>query len=234
MLLFRSDDEKEGLAALLRRLAPSAYRPYDNRRAVEPPAGVEPHAERRGRPAVGAVRRALREVFSRPLGLHDRRKPEVKGLYGPHPNSPPGSTTGCKRRMDLFFWQGAYRLLVDETRIDGATDSYLRRALAVTQPLHGVEEAEKEKHKRYPDSPAPMEFKPVAVGTQIELGASAREVIGMLAKRAAARTSTGLTPTSAAVARETRIIMGSWVLGLCAPKRRRSRRARAGRSSRCR
>ena len=67
--------------------------------------------------------------------------------------------------MDLFIWQGAYRLLVDGTRIDGATESYLRRALAVTQPLHGVEEADKEKHKRYPDSPAPMEFKPVAVGT---------------------------------------------------------------------
>ena len=83
-----------------------------------------------------------------------------------------------------------------------------------TQPLHGVEEAEKEKHKRYPDSPAPMEIKPVAVGTQIELGASAREVIGMLAKRAAARTSAGLTPTSAAVARETRIILGELGIGV--------------------
>ena len=140
--------------------------------------------------------------------------PKVKGLCGPHPNSPPGSTAGCERRMDLFIWQGAYRLLVDGTRIDGATDSYLRRALAVSQPLHGVEEAEKEKHKRYPDSPAPMEFKPVAVGTQIELGASAREVIGMLAKRAAARTSAGLTPTSAAVARETRVIMGELGVGV--------------------
>ena len=129
-------------------------------------------------------------------------------------NSPPGSTAGCERRMDLFILQGAYRLLVDGTRIDGATDSYLRRALAVSQPLHGVEEAEKEKHKRYPDRPAPMEFKPVTVGTQIELGASAREVIGMLAKRAAARTCAGLTPTSAAVARETRITMGELGIGV--------------------
>ena len=48
----------------------------------------------------------------------------------------------------------------------------------------------------------------------IELGASAREVIGMLAKRAAARTSAGLTPTSAAVARETRIIMGELGIGV--------------------
>ena len=74
--------------------------------------------------------------------------PEVKGLYGPHPTSPPGSTAGCERRVDLFIWQGAYRLLVDGTRIDGATDSYLRRALAVSQPLHGVEEAEKENKSR--------------------------------------------------------------------------------------
>ena len=116
--------------------------------------------------------------------------------------------------MDLFIWQGAYRLLVDGTRIDGATESYLRRALAVTQPLHGVEEADKEKHKRYPDSPAPMEFKPVAVGTQIELGASARVVIGMLAKRAAERTCAGLTPTSAAVAQEMRIIRGELGIGV--------------------
>ena len=115
--------------------------------------------------------------------------------------------------MDLFIWQGAY-LLVDGTRIDGATDSYLRRALAVSQPLHGVEEAENEKHTRYPDSPAPMEFKPVAVGTQIKLGASVREVIGMLAKRAAEHTCAGLTPTSAAVARETRIIMGELGIGV--------------------
>ena len=28
---------------------------------------------------------------------------EVKGLYGPHPTSPPGSTAGCERRMDLFI-----------------------------------------------------------------------------------------------------------------------------------
>ena len=90
--------------------------------------------------------------------------PEVKELYGPPLNSPPGSTAGCERRMDLFIWQGAYRLLVDRTRIDGATDSYMRRALAVSQPLHGVEEAEKEKRKRYPDCPGTMEFKPVAVG----------------------------------------------------------------------
>ena len=59
-----------------------------------------------------------------------------------------------------------------------------------------------------------MEFKPVAVGTQIELGASAREVIGKLAKRAAARTCAGFTPTSAAVARETRIIMGELGIGI--------------------
>ena len=74
--------------------------------------------------------------------------------------------------------------------------------------------AEKEKHKRYPDSPAPMEFMPVAVGTQIELRASAREVIGMLAKRAAERTCAGLTPTSAAVAREMRIMMGELGIGV--------------------
>ena len=60
--------------------------------------------------------------------------PEVKELYGPHPTSPPGSTAGCERHMDLFIWQGAYRLLVYATRIDGATDSYLRHALAVSQP----------------------------------------------------------------------------------------------------
>ena len=144
--------------------------------------------------------------------------PEVKGLYGPHPTSPPGSTAGCERRMDLFIWQGAYRLLVDGTRIDGAADAYLRRGLAVFQPLHGVEKAEKEKRKRYPDSPASMEFKPVAVGTQIELGASAREVIGMLAKRAAERTCACLTPTSAAVARETRIIMGELGIGVMRPQ----------------
>ena len=62
-----------------------------------------------------------------------------------------------------------------------------------------------------------MEFKPVAVGTQIELGASAREVIGILAKRAAERTCAGLTPTNAAVARETRIIMGELVFGYARP-----------------
>ena len=56
--------------------------------------------------------------------------------------------------MDLFIWQGVYRLRVDGTRIDGATDTYLRRALAVPQPLHGVEEAERENHKRYPTASA--------------------------------------------------------------------------------
>ena len=87
-------------------------------------------------------------------------------------------------------------MLVDGTRIDGATNTFLRRTLPVSQPLHGVEEAEKDKHKRYPDSPNAMEFKPVVVGTQIEIGASAREVIGFFAKRAAERTCAGLTPTS--------------------------------------
>ena len=116
--------------------------------------------------------------------------------------------------MDLFIWQGAYRLIVDGTRIDGVTDTYLRHAPAVSQPLHGVEEFEKEVHKRYLDSPNAMEFKPVAVGTQIKFGASAREVIGILAKRAAERTCAGLTPTSAAVAREMRIIMGELGIGV--------------------
>ena len=45
-------------------------------------------------------------------------------------------------------------------------------------------------------------------------GASAREVISMFAKRAAERTCAGLTPTSAAVARETRIIMGELGIGV--------------------
>ena len=91
--------------------------------------------------------------------------PRGEGPLRPSPHLATRLHRGLRTTHGLVIWQGAYRLLVDGTRIDGATDTYLRRALAVSQPLHGVEEAEKETHKRYSDSPNTMEFKPVAVGT---------------------------------------------------------------------
>ena len=47
--------------------------------------------------------------------------------------------------MDLVAWQMAYRLMVDVTRIDGATNAYVQRTEALAQLLHGVLQAEKKK-----------------------------------------------------------------------------------------
>ena len=104
-------------------------------------------------------------------------------LFGTRPGLPPGDTTGSDHRTDLVAWLMAYRLMVDVTRIDGATKAYVQRTEALAQPLHGVLQAEKEKHDTYPAAECPpgFVFKPFAMGTQTELGPQAVALIPELA-----------------------------------------------------
>jgi hypothetical protein len=150
---------------------------------------------------------ALRDVLfdaMAPAGL--RAVLEVTGLFGAYPDAPPGSDAGTKRRMDLVAWAGMLRVLIDVTKVNGATPDILAVSDAVARPLAGVIAAERAKFDHYPDPPDGWRVWPAAIGSQGELGPQAESLLHLLATRTASRLVGGEEPTGTAIARELRII----------------------------
>lgn len=150
-----------------------------------------------------ALRDALFAAMA-PAGL--RAVLEVVGLFGARPGAPPGSTTGTQRRMDLVAWSGLLRILIDVTKVNGATPDILAVSDAVARPLAGVIAAERSKFAHYPDPPDGWRMLPVAIGSQGELAPLAAELLHLLATRTARRQAGGEEPTSTAIARELRVL----------------------------
>ena len=130
---------------------------------------------------------------------------EVVGMYNAAPGNAPGDTSGAGRRLDIFarhLATGA-RLSLDVRRCNNAT--LARIAASPGDILAGAKEAEAEKNRTYDspgDCPERVTFYPVVIGTQNELGPTARRVVAKLAIQAAKRDCTnGAEPSKAQVDR---------------------------------